>query len=135
MRPSASRNLTWTRSLGHSRHRHEGTLAKERNRRKKMTTAIIGIGNIGGIVARDLATGGEHVVLSAGNVDDVKKLAAEIGSLATAAEANRDAVERADNWVVAPLLDAVKVVIPEGADPFRGKIGIDTSKTLPVGVE
>jgi predicted dinucleotide-binding enzyme len=30
-----------------------------------MTTAIIGIGNIGGTVARDLTAGGEPVVLSA----------------------------------------------------------------------
>jgi predicted dinucleotide-binding enzyme len=59
-----------------------------------MTTAIIGIGNIGGTVARDLAAGGEHVVLSASNLDEVKKLAAEIGSSATAATSNRDAVER-----------------------------------------
>jgi len=98
-----------------------------------MTTAIIGIGNIGGIVARDLATGGEHVVLSAGNVDDVKKLAAEIGSLATAAETNRDAVERADNVVVALWLDAMKVVIPEVADLLRGKLVIDTSNPISVG--
>ena len=98
-----------------------------------MTTAIIGIGNIGGIVARDLATGGEHVVLSAGNVDDVKKLAAEIGSLATAAETNRDAVECADNVVVALWLDAMKVVIPEVADLLRGKLVIDTSNPISVG--
>jgi predicted dinucleotide-binding enzyme len=43
-----------------------------------MTTAIIGIGNIGGTVARDLAKGGEHVVLSAGNLDDVQPRARPI---------------------------------------------------------
>jgi len=98
-----------------------------------MTTAVIGIGNIGGTVARDLAAGGEHVVLSAGNVDDVKKLAAEIGSLATAAENNRDAVERADNVVVALWLDVMKVVIPEVADLLGGKLVIDTSNPISVG--
>jgi len=41
-----------------------------------MTTAIIGIGNIGGTVARDLTAGGEPVVLSAVNADDLAKLAA-----------------------------------------------------------
>ncbi len=45
-----------------------------------MTTAIIGIGNIGGTVARDLTAGGEPVVLSAVNADDLAKLAAEIGA-------------------------------------------------------
>src|SRR2546428_12034230 len=122
MRPSASRNLTWTRSLGHSRHRHEGTLAKERNRRKKMTTAIIGIGNIGGIVARDLATGGEHGGVSAGNVDDVKKLGGGIGALAAAAETNRDAGERAGNVVGALWLGAVEGGVPGGAGLFRGQL-------------
>ena len=53
-----------------------------------MTTAVIGIGNIGGTVARDVAAGGEPVVLSAVNPDDLAKLVAEIGSGATAASSN-----------------------------------------------
>ena len=36
-----------------------------------MATAIIGIGNIGGTVARQLVAGGESVVLSAGDPDAV----------------------------------------------------------------
>ena len=34
-----------------------------------MTTAIIGVGNIGGTVARELASGGEPVLLSATSSD------------------------------------------------------------------
>jgi len=66
-----------------------------------MTTAIIGIGNIGGTVARELASGGESVVLSAVNPDDLAKLAAEIGNRATAAPSNRDAVQGAETIVLA----------------------------------
>ena len=66
-----------------------------------MTIAIIGIGNIGGTVARELASGGEPVVLSAVNHEDLVKLTAEIGSRATAAPSNRDAVQRADTVVLA----------------------------------
>ena len=47
-----------------------------------MTTAVIGIGNIGGTVARDVAAGGEPVVLSAVYPDDLAKLVAEKGEAA-----------------------------------------------------
>jgi len=100
-----------------------------------MTTAIIGIGNIGGTVARHLAAGGEHVVLAAGNVDDVKKLVAEIGPSATAAMSNRDAVERADSVVLALWLDPMKGVIAEISDLLRGKVVIDTSNPISVGAD
>jgi predicted dinucleotide-binding enzyme len=100
-----------------------------------MTTAIIGIGNIGGTVARDLAAGGENVVLSAGNLDEVKKLAAEIGSSATAATSNRDAVERADNVVLALWLDPMKDVIAEISDLLRGRVVIDTSNPISVAAD
>ena len=42
-----------------------------------MTTAVIEIGNIGKTVARDIAAGGERVVLSAPNSAAVRKPAAE----------------------------------------------------------
>jgi predicted dinucleotide-binding enzyme len=79
-----------------------------------MTTAVIGIGNIGGTVARDLASGGEPLVLSAVNPDDLAKLVAEIGSRATAASSNRDAVQRADTIVLALWLGPMKTVRRRG---------------------
>src|SRR3989441_840532 len=98
-----------------------------------MTTAIIGIGNIGGTVACDLAAGGEPVVLSAVNADDLAKLAAEIGSRATAAASNREAVQRADAIVLALWLGPMKTVIDEIADLLPGKLVIDTSNPISVG--
>lgn len=100
-----------------------------------MTTAIIGIGNIGGTVARELASGGEAVVLSAVNTDDVKKLAAEIGSHATAASNNRDAVQRADTVVVALWLGPMRTVIDEVADLLPGKLVIDTSNPISIAAD
>jgi predicted dinucleotide-binding enzyme len=100
-----------------------------------MTTAIIGIGNIGGTVARDLAAGGESVVLSAVNTDDLAKLAAEIGSRATAASSNRDAVQRADTVVLALWLGPMKTVIDEIGDLLPGKLVIDTSNPISVGAD
>jgi hypothetical protein len=95
-----------------------------------MTTAIIGIGNIGGTVARELAAGGEQVVLSANDKDAVKKLVGEIGSAATAAKDNRDAVRGADNVVLALWLEPLRAVIEEVADLLPGKLVIDPSNPV-----
>ena len=100
-----------------------------------MTTAIIGIGNIGGTVARELASGGEPVVISAVNADDPAKLAAEIGSRATAAPSNRDAVQRADTIVLALWLGPMKTVIDEVADLLPGKLVVDTSNPISVDAD
>lgn len=95
-----------------------------------MTTAIIGIGNIGGTVARELAAGGEEVILSATDRDAVQNLADEIGASATAAVDNRDAVQRADTVVLALWLDPMRGVIRELADLLGGKLVIDPSNPV-----
>src|SRR5579859_3969515 len=100
-----------------------------------MTTAIIGIGRIGGTVAREVASAGEPVILSAGNTDDVKKLAAEIGAQATAASSNRNAVQGANTIVLALWLGPMKSVIEEVADLLPGKLVIDTSNPIAIGAD
>ena len=49
-----------------------------------MTTAIIGVGNIGKSVARHLVDGGERVVLAAREESNATALAKELGGLASA---------------------------------------------------
>ena len=100
-----------------------------------MTTAIIGIGNIGGAVARALAVGGEEVVLSSTRPDEAKKLADEIGSGATAATNNREAVERADSVFLALWLGQMQAVIDEIGDLLQGKLVIDPSNPISVGAD
>ena len=100
-----------------------------------MTTAIIGIGNIGGTVARALSAGGEEVVLSATRPDEVRKLADEIGARATAASNNREAVQRADTVFLALWLDRMQAVIGEVADLLPGKVVIDPSNPISVGAD
>jgi predicted dinucleotide-binding enzyme len=46
------------------------------------TTAIVGVGNIGGAVARHLVAGGESVVLAAKDQSSAEALAATLGPLA-----------------------------------------------------
>jgi predicted dinucleotide-binding enzyme len=100
-----------------------------------MTTAIIGIGNIGGTVARELASGGEAVVLSATSPDAVKKLATEIGTPATAARSNREAVQEADAVILALWLGPMKTVIDEVVDLLPGKLVIDTSNPISIAAD
>lgn len=100
-----------------------------------MATAIIGIGNIGGTVARALARGGEEVVLSAATPDKVTKLAGEIGAGATPAGSNREAVQAADAVVLALWLDPMRAVIDEVADLLPGKLVIDPSNPISVGAD
>jgi 8-hydroxy-5-deazaflavin:NADPH oxidoreductase len=56
-----------------------------------MTTAIIGTGGLGSVIARQLASGGETLRLSSANIESARTLAAEIGRAAVVAVDNRDA--------------------------------------------
>jgi predicted dinucleotide-binding enzyme len=47
-----------------------------------MTTAIIGTGGIGSVIARQLASGGETLRLSSADIKSARTLAAEIGRAA-----------------------------------------------------
>jgi 8-hydroxy-5-deazaflavin:NADPH oxidoreductase len=56
-----------------------------------MTTAIIGTGGLGSVIARQLASGGETLRLSSADTKSARTLAAEIGPAAVVAVDNRDA--------------------------------------------
>src|SRR5579862_8741725 len=110
-----------------------------------MTTAIIGTGGIGSVVARQLASGGETLRLSSADHESARRLAAEIGRAAVVAVDNRDALQGADAVVLALRFAVLKGVIDEIADPLADKpvvvpsnpFGIDAqgnvSRLLPKG--
>ena len=78
-----------------------------------MTTAIIGTGGLGSVIARQLAAGGETLRLSSADPESARTLAAQIGHAAVAAASNRDAVQGADAVVLALRFTALKGVIDE----------------------
>jgi 8-hydroxy-5-deazaflavin:NADPH oxidoreductase len=94
-----------------------------------MATAIIGVGNIGGALARHLVDGGEQVVLAAREEPDAAALADKLGPLASAATV-QEAIEAADVVVFALWFDALKQVFTEYADRLDGKVVADTSNPL-----
>lgn len=94
-----------------------------------MTTAIIGIGNIGSRVARNLVQGGEPVVLAARNQSGADALAAELGTLASSASVV-DAVSQADTVLFAVWLDTGKELISQLSQALVGKVVIDPSNPI-----
>jgi len=99
-----------------------------------MTTAIIGIGNVGGAVARHLTAGGERVVLAAQEEPKAAALAGELGPLASAASVP-DAMKAADVVVLAVWFDALKQVVSEYGDLLDGKVVADPSNPLGIGAD
>ena len=97
-----------------------------------MTTAIIGIGKIGGAVARHLVAGGESVVLAATDQSHVEALAGELGPLARAASVE-DAIADGDAVVFAVWLDTMRELIPQHTRLLEGKVVVDPSN--PIGFD
>ncbi len=94
-----------------------------------MTTAIIGVGNIGSRVARNLVRGGERVVLAARDQSSADTLARELGELASSATV-ADAVSKVDNVVLAVWLDTEKELISQLSQALVGKVVIDPSNPI-----
>lgn len=97
-----------------------------------MTTSIIGVGNLGGTVARHLVAGGEPVVLAALDEAHAESLADELGPNASAASVE-DAVAGSDTVVLATWLDQSREYVPELAGLLENKVVIDPSN--PIGFE
>ena len=92
-----------------------------------MSTAIIGVGNIGKAVASHLVAGGEPVVLAA--TEPPLTLATELGDLASAATVS-DAIKSADVIVFAVWFDVMKGLIEQHRPPLAGKVIVDPSNPI-----
>jgi predicted dinucleotide-binding enzyme len=98
-----------------------------------MTTAIIGTGGLGSVIARHLAAGGETLRLSSADPASARTLAAEIGRASVGAADNRDALLGADAVVLALRFGVLKGVIADLAGSLTGKIVVVPSN--PVGID
>ena len=98
----------------------------------RLTTAIIGVGNLGSAVARHLVTGGERVVLAASNEAHARGLADELGANASAASVE-DAIAGAEVVVLAVWLDQIEQLVPAQTSVLEEKIVVDPSN--PIGFD
>lgn len=110
-----------------------------------MTTAVIGVGAIGGPVARLLAQGGEDVVIANRTQEKAEALAAELGDNARAVSVD-EAIAQADTIVLAIWFADQQTFLADHAAELAGKTLVDpsnpiafdaagnVSRTLPDGV-
>jgi predicted dinucleotide-binding enzyme len=98
-----------------------------------MSTAMIGTGGLGSVIARRLASGGESLRLSSADAESARTLAAAIGRGVAAASDNRDALQGADAVILALRFGVLKGVIEEIADSLTDKLVVVPSN--PVGLD
>jgi predicted dinucleotide-binding enzyme len=96
-----------------------------------MTTAIIGVGNIGSAVATHLVNGGERVILASASDDDAKRLADKLGELANAAPVD-DAIDAANAVLFAVWFDITKELVAQHGPALPGKVVIDPSNPISI---
>ena len=94
-----------------------------------MNIAIVGLGNIGARVAKNLSAGGQPIIVSERTLSKAEKLAGELGRNATAM-AVPDAVRNADVVILAIYLDAIKQFIATYREALKGKIVVDPSNPI-----
>jgi 8-hydroxy-5-deazaflavin:NADPH oxidoreductase len=98
-----------------------------------MTTAIIGTGELGAAIARQLAGGGEALRLSSASAAAARQLAATIGGAIDVAADNRTALQGADAVVLALRFPVLQGVIEEIADAL-GDVAVLVPSN-PVGLD
>lgn len=91
--------------------------------------AVIGLGNIGKVVASNLVKGNRQVLLADINPSKAQELAQNLGSQAQAVEIS-GAIQGADIVVLAIYFDAIKVLLAEYGAALQGKIIIDPSNPI-----
>lgn len=91
--------------------------------------AVIGLGNIGKVVAKNLVKGNREVILASKNLEDAQYLASELGILATAAT-TLEAIKQADIVVLSVWFNTIKDFLTDYAAELKGKIIIDPSNPI-----
>jgi 8-hydroxy-5-deazaflavin:NADPH oxidoreductase len=94
-----------------------------------MKIAVVGMGNIGSRLARNLAAGGEEIILADKTLAKAEKLASDLGGNAEAMPV-AEAIAEADVIVLAVYFDAIKQLIATYANALAGKIVVDPSNPI-----
>ncbi len=94
-----------------------------------MNTAIIGLGNIGSQLAKNLTAGGENVIVADRTLAKAEKLAAELGGKARPMPV-ADAISKSDVVVLAIYFDAIKDLLATYRGGLAGKVIVDPSNPI-----
>jgi len=96
-----------------------------------MATAVIGIGALGGTIARLLTSSGEPVAVAARNLNDAARFASDLGGLARAGSVD-EAIADADAVVLAVMWQTATNLVAEYANLLADKVVIDPSHPLAI---
>ena len=91
--------------------------------------AVIGLGNIGTVVATNLVKGNRQVIVADRKIEKAKELSQKLGSLAQPMEIPA-AIKEAGIIVFAVWFDAIKELVNKYAAALQGKIIIDPSNPI-----
>jgi predicted dinucleotide-binding enzyme len=95
----------------------------------KSKVAVIGLGNIGKVVASNLVKGNREVIVASHKFEDAKALAQKLGPLAKPAEVSA-AIAEAEIVVLSVWFNTIKELLAKFASELRGKIVIDPSNPI-----
>jgi 8-hydroxy-5-deazaflavin:NADPH oxidoreductase len=102
--------------------------------KKYMTTnkskvAVIGLGNIGKVVASNLVKGNREVIVASSKLEDAQVFAKQVGNLAKAAEVSA-AIQEAEIVVMAVWFSTIQELLKMYGAELQGKIIIDPSNPI-----
>jgi predicted dinucleotide-binding enzyme len=95
----------------------------------KSKIAVIGLGNIGKVVASNLVKGNRPVIVASRAIADATSIATALGGLATAMEVTA-AIKESDIIVLAISFSAIKEFAVKYSNELQGKIVIDPSNPI-----
>ncbi|WP_312905853.1 MULTISPECIES: NADPH-dependent F420 reductase [Sphingobacterium] len=91
--------------------------------------AVIGLGNIGKVVAANLVKGNRSIILASRKLEDAQALAQQLGGLASAAKTS-EAIKQADIVVLSIGFNTIQQFMSEHNSELQGKIIIDPSNPI-----
>lgn len=95
----------------------------------KSKVAVIGLGNIGKVVASNLVKSNREVIVASHKIEDAKSFASQYGSLVKGADV-KTAIKDADILVMSVWFSTIQELFKEYATDLQGKIIIDPSNPI-----
>jgi 8-hydroxy-5-deazaflavin:NADPH oxidoreductase len=102
---------------------------KEKHMSTKSKVAVIGLGNIGKVVASNLVKGNREVIVASHKIDDARALASELGDLAKPADV-KTAIKEADIVIMSVWFNTIQELFKEYSAELNGKVVIDPSNPI-----
>lgn len=95
----------------------------------KSKVAVIGLGNIGKVVASNLVKSNREVIVASNKLEDANALATQLGKLAKSADV-KTAIKEADVVVLSVWYNTIQELFKQYAIELQGKIIIDPSNPI-----